>query len=187
MFQFLILLCLEVYFVAFKNNLLNCCRRQRLKFFTDVSDKSTKWLFSCLNHQNVQSFGLVPKLPKSPTHTGLICAETLNRNISSLTCIFRSAVRASSNNRSSKPQPASQQGDSRLAAGFTATRSVAERAAGSTLSHQVLHLVTRSVAERAAGSTVTTSVAERAAGSTATRSVVERAASSTVTSRAGQS
>ncbi len=34
----------------------------------------TKWRFSSLNHQNLEFIGLVPK---SPTHTGLICVKTL--------------------------------------------------------------------------------------------------------------
>jgi hypothetical protein len=42
-----------------------------LQFFSDVGTalKSTK----SLNHQNFEFFGLVPK---SPTHTGLICVKT---------------------------------------------------------------------------------------------------------------
>jgi hypothetical protein len=43
--------------------------------------KSTKRRFSSLNHQNFEFFGLVPR---SPTHTGLICGKTLEPNISSL-------------------------------------------------------------------------------------------------------
>ncbi len=43
--------------------------------------KSTKRLFSSLNHQNFEFFRLVPR---SPTHTGLICGKTLEPNISSL-------------------------------------------------------------------------------------------------------
>ncbi len=35
--------------------------------------KSTKWRFSSLKHQNFGFFGLVPK---SPTHTDLICVKT---------------------------------------------------------------------------------------------------------------
>ncbi len=42
---------------------------------------STKRRFSSLNHQNIEFFGLVPR---SPTHTGLICVKTLEPNISSL-------------------------------------------------------------------------------------------------------
>jgi hypothetical protein len=44
--------------------------------------KSTKWRFSSLNHQNFKFFGLVPK---SPTHTSLLCIKkNLKPNISSL-------------------------------------------------------------------------------------------------------
>ncbi len=43
--------------------------------------KSTKRRFSSLNHQNFEFFRLVPR---SPTHTGLICGKTLEPNISSL-------------------------------------------------------------------------------------------------------
>jgi hypothetical protein len=80
------------------------CQRQRLKIFDAIVDsaynfltpsptariiflqpmselKSTKWRFSSLNHPNFEYFGLVPK---SPTHTGLICVKTREPNISSL-------------------------------------------------------------------------------------------------------
>jgi hypothetical protein len=80
------------------------CRRYRLRFFTVVADsaynfltlspialkmfsdvgdsaKSTKRRFSSLNHQSFEFFRLVPR---SPTHTGLICGKTLEPNISSL-------------------------------------------------------------------------------------------------------
>jgi hypothetical protein len=41
--------------------------------------KSTNWRFSSLNQQNFEFFGLVPK---SPTHTGLICVKkTRSRNL----------------------------------------------------------------------------------------------------------
>ncbi len=43
--------------------------------------KSTKRRFSSLNHQNFEFFCLVPR---SPTHTGLICGKTLEPHISSL-------------------------------------------------------------------------------------------------------
>jgi hypothetical protein len=43
--------------------------------------KSTKRRFSSLNHQNFEFFRVVPR---SPTHTGLICGKTLEPNISSL-------------------------------------------------------------------------------------------------------
>jgi hypothetical protein len=43
--------------------------------------KSIKRRFSSLNHQNFEFFCLVPR---SPTHTGLICGKTLELNISSL-------------------------------------------------------------------------------------------------------
>ncbi len=43
--------------------------------------KSTNRQFSSLNYQNFEFFCLVPK---SPTHTGLICEKTLKPNISSL-------------------------------------------------------------------------------------------------------
>ncbi len=43
--------------------------------------KSTKRRFSSLNHQNFEFFRLVPR---SSTHTGLICGKTLEPNISSL-------------------------------------------------------------------------------------------------------
>jgi hypothetical protein len=43
--------------------------------------KSTKRRFSSLNHQNFEFFCLVPR---SPTHTGLICGKSLEPNISSL-------------------------------------------------------------------------------------------------------
>jgi hypothetical protein len=43
--------------------------------------KSTKRRFSSLNDQNFEFFRLVPR---SPTHTGLICGKTLEPNISSL-------------------------------------------------------------------------------------------------------
>jgi hypothetical protein len=46
-----------------------------------TSLKSTNWRFSSLNHQNYEFFGLVPK---SPTHTGLICVKTTEPNISNL-------------------------------------------------------------------------------------------------------
>jgi hypothetical protein len=54
-----------------------------LKMFSDVATapKSTKRRFSSLNHQNFEFFRLVPR---SPTHTGLICGKTLEPNISSL-------------------------------------------------------------------------------------------------------
>ncbi len=43
--------------------------------------KSTKRRFSSLNHQDFEFFRLVPR---SPTHTGLICGKTLEPSISSL-------------------------------------------------------------------------------------------------------
>jgi hypothetical protein len=43
--------------------------------------KSAKRRFSSLNHQNFEFFLLVPR---SPTHTGLICGKALEPNISSL-------------------------------------------------------------------------------------------------------
>ncbi len=43
--------------------------------------KSTNRRFSSLNYQNFEFFCLVPR---SPTHTGLICEKTLKPNISSL-------------------------------------------------------------------------------------------------------
>jgi hypothetical protein len=42
---------------------------------------STLRRFSILNHLNFEFFCLIPK---SPTHTGLICGKTLESNISSL-------------------------------------------------------------------------------------------------------
>jgi hypothetical protein len=41
-----------------------------------TAQKSTKWRFSRLNHQNFEFFGLVSK---SPTQTGLICAKPWSR------------------------------------------------------------------------------------------------------------
>jgi hypothetical protein len=43
--------------------------------------KSTKWQFSSLTIKILKFFGLVPK---SPTHTGLICVKPLEPNMSSL-------------------------------------------------------------------------------------------------------
>jgi hypothetical protein len=43
--------------------------------------KNTKWRFASQNHKLFKLFGLVPK---SPTHTGLICVKTSEPNITSL-------------------------------------------------------------------------------------------------------
>jgi hypothetical protein len=46
-----------------------------LKFFSDVGDRTQKYKKAIFkpNHQNFEFFDLVPK---SPTHTGLICVKT---------------------------------------------------------------------------------------------------------------
>jgi hypothetical protein len=52
-----------------------------VNIFSDVGDsvkKSTKWRFSSLSHQN---FGVFGQVPKSNTHTGLICVKTPEPNI----------------------------------------------------------------------------------------------------------
>jgi hypothetical protein len=74
------------------------CSLQRLKLFSVVAYsvkksltlypsalKSTNLRFSDINHPTVGLFGLVPK---SPTHTGLICVKTMEPNISSLGPFF---------------------------------------------------------------------------------------------------
>ncbi len=56
-------------------------RRNNCSAMSAATLKGTKRWFSSLNHQNFEFFCLVPR---SPTHTGLICVVTLEPNISSL-------------------------------------------------------------------------------------------------------
>ncbi len=50
-----------------------------------IALKSTKRRFSSLNHQNFEFFRLVPR---SPTHTCLICGKTLELNISPVSKLY---------------------------------------------------------------------------------------------------
>jgi hypothetical protein len=70
---FLFLICLKEVFVG----------RQHLKIFCAVGDSAEKYKMA-ISEPKPYTFGIFGLVPKSPTHTGMLCVKTQEPSISSL-------------------------------------------------------------------------------------------------------